>query len=442
MFESIAGLAAYQGQIVAATIAVVTIGIIFSDRLHRLIAGAAGAALMVVSGHFLGFYEESDAIASIDHETLGLLLGMMVIVQLLGQTGFFDAVAIWVARRAGRSSWRLLLLLGVVTSLLSTVLDNVTTVVLMAPMTLRIAELRGINPVPLLIGEAILSNIGGAATLVGDPPNVIIGSRAGLSFNAFLVNMAPIVLVVWLTSLLVLRWRFRRFLALPPGSMAALADLDPREAIRDARGMRRVLAVLIVVVLLFFAESQLHLSPAAAALAGGAAALIWMRPKVEETLREVEWSVLLFFVALFVLIGGLEASGVMELLADGLLSLGTDSTLVLGLIVLWGVALLSAVVDNIPITIAIIPIIQELEQTGLPGANALWWALALGAGLGGNGTIIGATANIVVVAVSERTREPITAPQWLRVGAPVMLASLVVATVLYVLAFPWLSAGG
>lgn len=426
-------------ELIAALIAFVTIGVIFSDKLHRLTAGAVGAAVMVLVGHFLGFFGEEAAIEAIDYETLGLLLGMMIIVQLLGQTGFFDAVAIWTARKAGRSPWRLLLLLGTATTVLSMFLDNVTTVVLIAPMTLRIAELMGISPLPLLISEAILSNTGGVATLVGDPPNVIIGSRSHLGFMDFITHLSPIVFVVWLVTLAVLRWRFRHFLATPPGDTSGLAALSVRDAVTDPRGMRRVLAVLLAVIGLFFAESLLHLSPAAAALSGAAAAILWLRPNIEATLREVEWSVLLFFAALFVLVGGLEAAGVMRMLASALLSLGTDNTLVLGLIVLWGVAILSAVVDNIPITIAIIPIIQELSRTGLPDVEALWWALALGAGLGGNGTIIGATANIVVVAVSERTSRPITAPMWLRVGAPVMLASLTAVTVLYVLAFPFLA---
>lgn len=425
-------------QVVAALIFVVMLGLILTDRLHRMIAAAAGAAVMLAAGHVLGFYSEEQAVEAIDFETLGLLLGMMILVRLLERTGFFQYLAVVTARWSGGRPWRLLLILGATTTVTSMFLDNVTTVVMIAPVTILIAEILGLNPVPMLISEALLSNTGGIATLIGDPPNVLIGSAANLSFLAFLTHLAPIVFVVWLSALLLMRWLFRVDLAARPSNLEALGRLNARESLHDPQTLRRVLVVLAGTIALFFVQGALRLSPAFVALLGAAAALVWVQPEVDEMLRGIEWSVLLFFASLFVAVGGLEAAGVLHGISTALHAFSTAELALLGLIIIWGVALLSAIVDNIPITIAMIPVIAELGTTGVNVAP-LWWALALGAGLGGNGTIIGSTANVIVVAVSERTRTPITARLWMRRGLPVMLVTLLVASVLYVIAFGWMS---
>jgi Na+/H+ antiporter NhaD/arsenite permease-like protein len=339
-------------QIVATAIFVVTFTVILSERLHRTIAAMAGATVMLCAGLLLGFYDQQDALASIDLNTLGLLLGMMILVRMLERTGFFRYVAIVAAKRTKGSPLLLFVALGTLTTVLSMFLDNATTVVLIAPVTILIAEILGISPIPMLMAEALLSDTGGVATLVGDPPNVIIGSAAGFSFLSFLTHLAPIVVVAWLVALILLRFIFRRELGERPSNVAALMRLDENDGLHDPAGLRKILITLGAVIVLFFLQGSLRVAPGAIALGGAAAALLWVRPDVEETLGRVEW-----------------------------------------------------------------------------------WALALGAGFGGNGTPIGSTANVVTVSLSEKTRTPITTRLWLRSGLPVMLATCAVATVMFILFF-------
>ncbi len=425
-------------QIVSTAIFVVVFAMILLDRIHRTIVAMAGAAVMVAAGMLMGFYSQEQALHAIDFNTLGLLLGMMILVRILQQTGFFQYLAILTAKASRGNPWFLLVMLGTTTTVLSLFLDNVTTVVLIAPVTILIAELLGISPVPFLIAEALLSDTGGVATLVGDPPNVIIGSAAGFTFGDFLTHTAPIVLVAWLATLLLLRLLFRSELAIPPRNIDALMHLDENEALHDRASLGKTIIVLGVVVLLFFLHGQLHLTPAYIALGGAAAALLWVRPDVDETLPPVEWSVLLFFAALFVAVGGLEASGVLGLLAGGVAGLAQDNLLAASLLVLWVAAIASAMVDNIPFTIAFVPVIQQLGHLGIP-TSPLWWALALGAGFGGNATPIGSTANIIVVTLSEKTLTPITTRTWLRSGVPVMIVTCIVGSVLFALFFGWMN---
>lgn len=425
-------------QMVAIIIFGVTFVMILAERIHRTIVAMVGAAVMLIIGMLMGFYSQAGALAAVDFNTLGLLLGMMILVRLLEQTGFFEYIAIFTAKRVGGQPWLLLLVLGGATTVLSMFLDNVTTVVLIVPVTILIAQILGLSPLPLLMAEALLSNIGGVATLVGDPPNVLIGSASGLSFAAFLTHLGPIIAVTWLVAIGILRVVYRRELAERPRHGAALAGLDEKEALRDPVGVRRILIVLAAVILFFFLQGLLHLQPAAVALMGAAAALLWVRPDVEETLRHVEWSVLLFFAALFVLTGGLAASGVLSRLAAVLAEPAQKNPLAASLALLWVAAIISAVVDNIPFTIAMLPVIQELGELGVV-VLPFWWALALGAGLGGNGTPIGATANVITVALSGKTHTPITTPLWLRSGLPVMIATCAVASVLFGLIFGWMS---
>jgi Na+/H+ antiporter NhaD/arsenite permease-like protein len=424
--------------IVSVLIFAASLYLIFSEKLNRTITGIAGAVVMVGAGRMLGFYAEEQAATAVDFNTLGLLLGMMILVALLEPTGFFQYLAVWAGRLSRGRPVRLLVLLGTVTTVLSMFLDNVTTVVLIAPVTILISEILGISAVPLLMAEALLADTGGVATLIGDPPNVLIGSAAGFSFNDFLTHALPIVAVAWLTALILLRYLFRSDLDRQPPNADAVLQLNPAEALDEPKTARKVLLVLAAAVLLFFVHHLLHVSPSFIALGAAAAALVWVRPDIHKTLQRVEWSVLIFFAALFVMVGGLEAAGVLGGLV-GLLAHAQGMTpMLFGVIMLWAVAVLSAVVDNVPITIALIPVIEGLGAAGM-NIRPLWWALAFGAGFGGNGTIIGSTANIIVASVSERTRTPITSALWIKRGLPVMLATCAVASVLYVLAFPLLS---
>ncbi|MEX2161614.1 MAG: ArsB/NhaD family transporter [Anaerolineales bacterium] len=423
--------------LISGIIFLITFIAILSERVNRTILAMAGAGAMLLSGMLLGFYTEEAALRSVDFNTLGLLLGMMVLVALLSRTGFFQFLAIFTAKLSRGNPWRLLFILGAITTLLSMFLDNVTTIVLIAPVSILIAEILGISPIPLLISEALLSNTGGVATLVGDPPNILIGSAANFTFNDFLVRLAPIVAVAWVAAILLLRFLFRNDLPKKSRNAAALAHLDEKGAIHDSKNLGKILIVLGAVVILFFLHTLVHLSPAVIALLGAAAALLWVQPDVDLILKEVEWGTLLFFAALFVLVGGVDASGLLSQLAGAVTGLAQTDLLLSGLGLIWGAALLSAVVDNIPFTIVMIPVIQTLGAQGVDIAP-LWWALALGAGFGGNGTPIGSTANVIAVRLSERTRNPITTRLWLRTGLPVMIVVCAVATVLYILTFQFM----
>jgi len=424
-------------QAVASLIFLVTLAIVLSERLDGTIVAMAGGAAMVAMGTVMGFYSQEQALRAVDFNTLGLLLGMMILTLLLQKTGFFQYMAIVAGKLSGGDPWRLLIMLGTTATLLSTVVPNVTVIVLIVPVTILIAEILGISPVPLLVAEALFCNTGGVATLVGDPPNVMIASVAGFSFSDFLTHTAPLVLVSWLAALIVLRLVYRVELRERPKNVEALMRLDQHEALTDPRSMRKVLTVLGMVILLFIVQGQLGLTSAFIALSGAVASLVWVRPSVEETLKGMEWSMLLFFAGLFVTVGGLEAAGVLGLLASVVAALAQANLLMASVFVLVGAALVSTVVNNVPLTIALIPMVMGVGRLGV-ATSPLWWALALGAGLGGNATIIGATPNMVAVALSQRTRAPITSHLWMRAGLPVMIVTCLVSSVLFVVFFAWM----
>jgi len=413
-----------------------SLALIFSEKINRSIVALAGSVLMIGMGKLLGFYSEETAIAAIDFNTLGLLLGMMLLVAMLEPTGFFQYLAVLAARASKGDPTRLFILLGVITTVLSMFLDNVTTVVLIAPVTLLISEILGVSALPYLVAEALLSNTGGVATLVGDPPNVLIGSAAGLSFNDFLIYSLPIVLVAWTGALFLLKYLFKKELSKRPRRSKAVMKLNPAETLNQPQTARRILIVLGGAVLFFFVHHILHVKPSLVALSAAAIALVWVQPDVNEVLKKVEWSVLVFFGALFVMVGGLEHSGALEYIVVLFEKAVNIPPVLFGVLIIWIVAILSAIVDNVPITIALIPVIKGLgAETGMD-ITPLWWALAFGAGFGGNGTIIGSTANIIVATLSEKTRTPITAKLWLQRGLPVMLVTCVIASILYALIYP------
>lgn len=409
--------------------------LIFWEKINRSIVAISGAILMIGAGKLLGFYDEELAIESIDFNTLGLLLGMMMLVAMLEPTGFFEYLAVLAARASKGMPIRLFILLGIITTILSMFLDNVTTVVLIAPVTILISEILGISPLPYLMSEALLSNVGGVATLVGDPPNVLIGSAAGLSFNDFLLYSLPIVLVSWAGALLTLRLLFKKDLSKRPRRTKAVMKLNPAETLNHPQTARQILIVLGIAILFFFIHHALHVEPSLIALGAAAVSLLWVQPDLQEVLKKVEWSVLIFFGSLFIMVGGLEHSGALERIVNLFDAATGMNPILFGVLVIWIVAVLSAVVDNVPITIALIPVIQGLGEAGVDIAP-LWWALAFGAGFGGTGTIIGSSANIIVATLSEKTRTPITSAIWIKRGLPVMIVTCTIASVLYALAFP------
>jgi len=400
---------------------------ILTERLHRTVVALTGAVAMLALGRWLGFYTVDEAIGAIDFNTITLLMGMMIVVRVVKETGSFEYLAIRATKLAHGRPWLLMLYLGVVTSVLSMVLDNVTTIIILVPVTFSIADILSISPIPFLMGEVILSNIGGVATLIGDPPNVLIGSAAGFSFTDFLVHLAPIVLIVWAVTQGMLLLLYRRELLKSPANLDRLAEMDASKVVTDRRGAKRMLWVLGLTVVLYLIHDRIGLDPGLVALLGACMALVWIRPKLEEVLGDIHWDVLLFFAALFIVVGGLDKAGVLGMLANAVAGLTGHGMAIAALAIFWGGALMSAVVDNVPFTIAMLPVLAGLSARGLQ-IDALWWALALGVGFGGNATPVGATSNVITISMSERTPTPISTRMWLRTGLTTTLVGCVLAS--------------
>ncbi|MFA1538654.1 ArsB/NhaD family transporter [Actinomadura monticuli] len=402
---------------------------IASEKVHRTAVALGGAGLMLLlhitdsEGAF--FSPES----GIDWNVVFLLLGMMVIVSVLRRTGLFEYVAIWAAKRARGRPYRLMVMLVVLTAAASALLDNVTTVLLIAPVTFLVCERLALRPEPYLIAEVMASNIGGTATLVGDPPNIIIASRGGLSFNDFLVHLAPLVVLLMIVFCLLCRWLFRSAFTYDPDLAAEIMELEEREAITDRRLLAQGLGVLAIVVAAFVLHPVLHYEPSVVALLGAGLLVAATKVTTEEALSEVEWPTLVFFAGLFVMVGGLVETGVIGDVsraaadaAEGRLGFAT-------MLLLWASAVLSAIVDNIPYVATMSPIVSDLVQQH-PGTegHVLWWALALGADLGGNATAVGASANVVVLGIAARNGTPISFWHFTKYGLVVTFVTVALAT--------------
>ena len=390
-----------------------------------LIASGAMALLGIVPGSEV-FYSEREGI---DWNVIFLLLGMMVIVGIIKQTGLFDYLAIWAAKRSRGKPYRLMVLLMGLTAVASPFLDNVTTVMLVAPVTIVVCNRLRIAPQPYLIAEVLASNIGGAATLIGDPPNIIIGSRGGLSFNDFLVHMAPIVVVVFVVFVLFTKVLFRNSFQYNAEHAESVMALQERRAITDTRLLWRCLAVLALVVVGFSLHSVLHVEPAVVALLGAGLMLLVSRVDTEDVLREVEWPTLVFFMGLFVMVSGLLHTGVIGAIGDWSISVVGDNYFAAATALLFGSSVLGAFFDNIPYVATMAPVVEGLvaqapdPQTG----QALWWAFALGADFGGNGTAVAASANVVVLGMAARAGHRITFWQFTRYGVLVTVLSTLMA---------------
>jgi len=416
--------------VVAIVIFTVAYILIASERINRVAAALGGAGLMLA----LGVVGADDAFFSqdtgIDWNVIFLLFGMMVIVGVLRQTGIFEYVAIWAAKRAGGRPFRVMVLLCLITAVASAALDNVTTVLLIAPVTLLVCEQIGVRPVPFLIAEALASNIGGTATLVGDPPNLIVASRSGLGFNDFLVNMGPVVLLMLLAFVGLARILFRKDFVADPEQVDRVMQLDEREAIENPSLLWRSLVVLALVLAAFSLHGVLHLAPSVVALLGAGVLVAISRLRPESYLAEVEWATLLFFAGLFILVGSLVKTGAIARLAAAVGGVAGDSVPAAMMLILWGSAALSAIVDNIPFVATMSPVVDQLVRGNGPlgGQNGLWWALVLGADLGGNATAIGASANVVVAGIAKRSGHPISFWEFTKYGSLVAVVTLGIAT--------------
>lgn len=397
--------------------------IIAAEWWHKTVAALVGGLLMIL----LGVLSQEEAFEAVDWNVIFLLAGMMIVAHITAETGIFQWLAIRAVKLADGRPGRLLVILSIVTAVASAFLDNVTTVVLIVPVTIYIAETLGINPKPLLISEVLAANIGGAATLIGDPPNILIGSAAGLGFNEFLVHMAPPIVVILALYLLVARFIFRAQLRDGAQHRELVLSMDERKVISDPVLLRKTLLVLSATIGGFLIHRTLHLEPATIALSGAVVLLLWSGFSPQKALAEVEWTTLFFFIGLFIMVEGVVKVGLIDTLARRALELTGGELAVGSLLILWLSMILSGVVDNIPYTATMIPIVQELgADTG--GKQALWWSLALGADLGGNLTLIGASANIIVANLAGRGGHPITFKEFLRYGIPVTVGSAVVGT--------------
>lgn len=402
--------------------------LIATERIHRVAAALGGAGLVLA----LGIVDSDQAFYSrdtgIDWDVIFLLLGMMLVVGVLRRTGLFEYLAIRAAKLAGARPFSVLVLLVLVTAGASALLDNVTTILLVAPVTLLVCDRLGVPPVPFLIAEALASNIGGTATLIGDPPNIIIASRAGLSFLDFMAHLLPVSVVVLAAFLVLARFTFRIPRTADPERTASLMALDEQDAITDRGQLVRGLAVLGLILVGFLLQRTIGVAPSVVALVGAGVLLLVSPLSPKDLVADIEWETLLFFVGLFILVGALVQVGVLEKLATGLADLTGGAVVPTLLLVLVGSAVVSAVVDNIPYVTAMAPVVASLIATNpeLGQDGALWWTLALGADLGGNATLVGASANVVLVGIAARNGLHISFRDWLRYGLPTAALSIAI----------------
>lgn len=411
----------------AIVIFLATYGIIVSEKLHRTVVAFVGAAIIVL----IGILPPEKAVQAVDWNTIGLLVGMMLIVGVTRETGIFEFLAIKAAQAAKGNPLAILSSLAGVTAFVSAFLDNVTTVLLIVPVTFAITRKLELNPLPFLVAEILASNIGGTATLIGDPPNIMIGSATRLGFVDFIVNLAPVIILIYVITVFILKLIYRKDLRIPLERRKLIFEFDAQSEIKDRLLLRKALFVLGAVVLGFLLHQYLHLESSVIALSGAALLLLVTRTDPERPLNAVEWPVIFFFVGLFVLVGALVKVGVIATLAKLVLEATRGAIIASGMLTIWFSALSSAFVDNIPFVATMIPLIKEMGRLGhihTSDLNFLWWCLSLGACLGGNGTIIGASANVVVAGIAEKRGVPISFIGFIKVAFPLMLISIVIAT--------------
>lgn len=410
--------------LIAVLLFVSTYVLIISEKIHRTVLALTGAVLMIL----LGVLNQEQALEGVDFNTLGLLIGMMVIVGIAKDSGMFQFVAIWASKAGKGKPLPIFILLGLITAVFSAFLDNVTTVLLMVPVTFVVANNLKVHPMPYLIGTILLSNIGGTATLIGDPPNILIGSAAKIPFNDFLIHLGPIVVIITLVTLGMLSFWYRKSLVASKDAQASIMLFNPKEALTDYKLLYKSLFVLALVLAGFFTHSVTHLEGATIALGGAALLLLLTMNDPEHHLRDVEWTTIFFFIGLFVLVGGLESVGAIEYLAEKLIDVTGGRPIPLTLSILWGSAFFSAAIDNIPFVATMIPLIQNIGEISGADTGPLWWALALGADIGGNATIVGASANVVVTGMAGKQGHRIGFLPYMKVAVPMTFVALLLCT--------------
>ncbi len=408
---------------------------IASEKINRTVVAMLGSLLMVLTG----IITQEKAIHHIDFNTLGLLIGMMIIVAITGQTGVFNYIAIYAAKVAKGEPKRILIILALITAVCSAFLDNVTTVLLIVPVTISITKKLKVDPIPFLITQIIASNIGGTATLIGDPPNIMIGSAVKeLTFLAFIQNLAPIAVINLIVVVGILSFLYRKKLMAQDSLKAEIMKLEPEAEIKDRRLLKKSLGILMLTLLGFFMHQSLNLESSTIALTGGFLLLATVGKKhnfIESVLEKIEWGTIFFFIGLFIAVGALIETGIIKQIALYCFEITKGEVLETSLLVLWLSAIISAFLDNIPFVATMIPLIFDMGNMGIVNLEPIWWSLALGACLGGNGTIIGASANLIVAAMAAEKGHNISFVKYLKVGFPVMLLTILISTIYVYLRF-------
>lgn len=417
-------------KIIAIVVFIAVILLIMTERVHRTAVALAGAVTLVLTGVMTA----DKALSYIDFNTIGMLVGMMILVAIIRKSGMFEYIAVRSAKAVHGDPWKIMVAFVLITAVLSSILDNVTTVLLVGPMTIAIARMLDINPVPFLMTQILASNIGGTATLIGDPPNIMIGSAAGLSFTDFLANTGVCVIFVMLALLLMMRIFYKKQVESGDIDTERVMALDPDKSISDRALMNKGIAVIILTIIGFIFHDKIGVDSAVIALTAAAVMLLISHQDVDEAISGVEWTTIVFFMSLFVVVGGLTETGVIKSLSTLVINMTNGHPVVTMVVLLWVSAILSSFLDNIPFVATLIPLVLAMQSAGMD-VEPLWWAISLGACLGGNGTMIGASANVVLSDISTKHGYPITFQSYLKTGMPFMLVSVGISMVFLLVKF-------
>lgn len=417
-------------QILSILIFLVVMAAIISEKVNRTVAALAGALLMIVSN----ILTVDKGLEHVDFNTIGVLIGMMLFVSVVKNSGLFEYIAIWTAKKTKGDPWKIMVYFMIVTAVLSAVLDNVTTVLLIGPMTIVVTQLLGVNPIPFLMTQILASNIGGTSTLIGDPPNIMIGSAAGLSFMDFVIHLGPVVVVILLVTILAFRFIYGKNMSVSDEARESIMKLDEKKSIQDKSLLKKSIVLIFLTLFGFVFHSSLGIESCVVALTSAVIMLFIGKQDIDEIFASIEWSTIFFFVGLFIVVGGLVESGVISMLAELIIGATEGHMVATMMIILWLSAIISSFLDNIPFVATLIPLILTMQSQGID-VTPLWWATSLGACLGGNGSLIGASANVVLAGVSAKHGHPITFKYFLKIGFPLMIVSILISTAYLLIVF-------
>ncbi|MFP5111519.1 ArsB/NhaD family transporter [Bacillaceae bacterium C204] len=414
-------------ELIALIIFLLTYAIIISEKIHRTIISMFGGLLLIA----FGVLDQENAIHHIDFNTIGLLVGMMIIVGITAETGVFQFIAVWLAQKVKGDPIKILVVLSLFTAFASAFLDNVTTVLLVVPVTLSITNQLKVNPIPYFISEIFASNIGGTATMIGDPPNIMMGSAVKeLTFLSFINNLAPVIAIIFIVTIFIFTILYRKHLKTTDDLIQHLLAQNPGDALKNPPLLKKCLFIIVLTIGGFFLHQFIHIETATIALIGAFFLLLFTGEKyLEQAFESIEWTTLFFFIGLFVIVGGLVDTGLIAAFAKKAISLTGGELTATTMLILWMSAIISAFVDNIPFVATMIPMIKEMGKMGITDLNPLWWSLSLGACLGGNGTLIGASANLIVAGIASKEGHHISFVKYLIIGFPIMLVSILISTI-------------